>query len=63
MMTEPTCPNCGSIDAYYNADCYDMEDLGDCFIKYIITTCPKCQTIYKWKEIFNFSHIEDLTED
>ena len=62
-MEEPKCPNCGSIDAYYNADCYDMEDGGDYFVKYVITTCPKCGTVYRWKEIFHFSCIEGLTAD
>lgn len=60
---EPKCPNCGNTDAYYNADCYDMEDYGNYLVKCVITTCPKCKTIYRWREIFNFSSVEDLTTD
>jgi len=60
-MNDVRCPKCGNIDVYYNAETYDQEDYDTEIVRYVRSTCPLCNTIFEWREIFYFSHIEGLT--
>lgn len=52
------CPNCG--DFVRAVDTLDSEW---CYNKYYDTVegvCPTCGKVWKWVEVYTFSHCEDL---
>ena len=56
----PQCPECeveldfdDTIDEWCNGDVIELKEVGH---------CPKCGKEYKWKDVYNWHHFEDLEE-
>lgn len=60
-MINPTCPNCKTVDLYWD-DAYDMEYDAEVIITKNYGTCPKCGKEFRWKEIYIWHSNEDLEE-
>jgi uncharacterized protein with PIN domain len=43
-------------------DTVDIYADSDIVIFYEVGHCPKCGKEYKWRDVYNFSHFEDLEE-
>lgn len=56
----PECLEC-KVELEFD-DTVDTYADGDIVIFYEIGHCPKCGKKYKWKDVYNFSHFEDLEE-
>ena len=54
------CPKCSDEIVYENS--YEEEYRGDVCINYCHGYCTACNTNYKWKEIYEYSHYKDLEE-
>ena len=59
-MINAICPICGS--ELIEDESYDMSvDLSECR-EYVVGHCENCGKEYQWKNIFAFSHVEDIEE-
>lgn len=59
-MINAICPICGS--ELIEDESYDMSvDLSECR-EYVVGHCENCGKEYQWKNIFVFSHVENIEE-
>ena len=42
-----------TVDTWVNGDIVEMKNIGH---------CSKCGKKYQWRDVYNFSHFEDLEE-
>ena len=59
METEAKCLKCGTTLEESSHDTAFYEDM---FVRHIIGNCPKCGTIYQWKEYYDYTGVEGVTE-
>ena len=57
----PECTKCGT-DLEFD-DTIDTYADSVSIICYEVGHCSKCRKTYKWRDVYNFSHFEDLEED
>lgn len=60
MEQEFNCPHCGT--TLEEDDCYDTSFDGSTAVRYIVGHCPKCEREYQWKELFEYTGCDELTE-
>ena len=59
-MNELTCPKCGhTIDFWETVDEYTDDDTHEILCAGV---CSHCGTDYQWREVYKFSHNENLEE-
>ena len=54
------CPNCGETVAF--EDVIDTEYDHNYYYDFCYGTCPKCNKIWKWTEVFVYTRDEDIQE-
>ena len=54
------CPNCKSI--VRAEETYDTEWTENRYYDCVEGTCPICDKIWRWTEVYVFDHIEDVEE-
>lgn len=56
----PECLEC-KVEIEFD-DTVDIYSDSDIVVFYEVGYCPKCGKIYKWRDVYKFSHFEDLEE-
>lgn len=60
MEWNAKCPYCNV--ELEEDDCFDVVDSGDICVKYLAGHCPQCDKDFQWKEIYEFSGVDDIKE-